>query len=347
MTLGSGLLSGQKARIPHLVTAGTGGLGGEIYDLRHDMMTELAPLAAIAVEEFTNVVGTAAPGPAVILAATPSVEAEVTVLASGMLAAGLAHLAAWPRPLTFTTGGTGPADAPANVAITGTDPWGVAQTETLNLAQTAAMVTSTKAWSSIVKVVYPAADHVDATVSIGVGAAYLKKATAVATTAVTVLASDLIQTDLVNCPRALVFSTTGSTPADAPAHAVITGTDLFGHPVVETLDLAQTVTTATTTYCYRSVSSVVYEAGQGTDAAIAITFAAPLGLGRKCVARAGIAAPPILKEIAGGSVVTNGVLALPVALTSGLPHGTYAPNTPADGATDYAIYYEYDPAAAT
>jgi hypothetical protein len=47
-----------------------------------------------------------------------------------------------------------------------------------------------------------------------------------------------------------------------------------------------------------------------------------------------------VREIAVGSLVTNGVMA---TAAIGAPHGTYTPNTAPDGANDYCIYYEYDP----
>ena len=48
---GSGLLSTQRARLPHLVR-GTGGLAGEVADLRDDLESEMAPLVAMTVDNF-------------------------------------------------------------------------------------------------------------------------------------------------------------------------------------------------------------------------------------------------------------------------------------------------------
>lgn len=338
MSNGSTLFSNQHAQKPHLVT-GKQGVPGEIDDLRRDIAAVLTSLAPITIDEYTNPVGTGAPGAAALLAATPTVAAPVTVLAAGMVAAGVAALPAWPRQITFTTGGSTPADAPANVVITGTDAYGVAQTETLNLAQTGATVTSVKYWGSITKVDYPAADGTDATVSIGIAAAVIKPATATVESPVTLLPANLIQTDLANNPRALVFTTGGSTPGDAPANAVISGTDAQGKAISETLALAQTGTSVTSAYFYKSISSIVYPAADGTDATIAITFAAPLGLSRVPKARAGLTAPT--REIYDGTVVTNGTFTAPT--TTNKPYGAYTPNTAADGAHDYAVYYEYLP----
>jgi hypothetical protein len=122
-------------------------------------------MAAITVEEFTN---PAAGGAAVLKAATATTVAPATVLAAALLAPGLAILAAQPRNLTFTTAGGTAADAPATAVITGTRN-GVAQTETVNLAQTAATATGVKLWSTITSIAYAAADGTGATVSIGIG----------------------------------------------------------------------------------------------------------------------------------------------------------------------------------
>jgi hypothetical protein len=100
-------------------------------------------------------------------AATATVEAEVVLTDEDLLSAGLALLATYPRRLTFTTAGSTAADAPASVLIEGFDYLDAAQSETLNLAQTAAMVTSVKAYKGPLTLTYPAADGTDATVAIG------------------------------------------------------------------------------------------------------------------------------------------------------------------------------------
>ena len=336
MAIGSGLLSRAKAAFGTHFTKPGPGVGGEVFDLRKDLNEELLPVAAIVVEEFTNPVGTAA-STAALLAATATVAEEVTLASTDLLAAGLAQLALWPRQLVFTTAGSTAADAPASVTITGLDKDGAAQTETMNLAQTAAAATSTKYWSAVTSIVYPAADGTGATVAIGFAAAVLRKATATVASAVTVSGSALVQTDLANYPRALVFTTGGNTPGDAPATATITGTDVNGNAITETLNLAQTATTATSTKFYASVSSITFPAADGTAATVAISPSAAIGLSRKVRTRAGATA--LLKEIAAGSVVTNGTL---TAAASALPNGSYTPNTAADGANDYCIFYEMD-----
>lgn len=159
---GSGLFSKQVAAIPHLITHG---LSKEIGDLRHDIGVELGPLAALAVEEFTNpVAGTAA----ALKVATATTVAPATILAAALLAPGLAILALQARNLTFTTAGGTAADAPATVLITGKR-GGVVQTETVTLAQTATIAPGVKLWNEVTSVAYAAADGTGATVSIGIG----------------------------------------------------------------------------------------------------------------------------------------------------------------------------------
>jgi len=165
MSAGSGLFSNQAAQIPHLVPTGGGGVAGEVGDLRADVSRTLSPMAAITVEEFTNPV---AGGAAVLKAATATTVSPATVLEAALLAPGVAILAAQPRNLTFTTAGATPADAPATALITGTRS-GVAQTETVTLAQTAATATGVKLFSTVTSIVYAAADGTAATVAIGIG----------------------------------------------------------------------------------------------------------------------------------------------------------------------------------
>ena len=337
MTAGSGVFSRNKDKIDHLVNPG-GGLAGEIFDLRKDLVRELGVMPGFVAEEWTNLVGLAAPGAAVLKAATATVAAPVTVLPAGLLAAGLAQLAAHPRPLTFTTAGGTAADAPANVVITGTDMNGAAQSETLALAQTAAAVTSVKAYKTIVSIVYPAADGTGATIAIGIGAAYIYPTFATTLAALTLQGNQLIQTSLADAPRALVFTTGGGTPAHAPANVVITGLDVNGNQLKETLNLAQTATTATSTRTYSKILSLAFPAGDGTAATIAITFAAPVGLKRKIRSRAGLISP--LKEIVNGAVVTSGTFTGPT--TTDLPNGTYSPSSAPNDVSDYYIVYEGD-----
>jgi hypothetical protein len=142
----------------------------------------------------------------------------------------------------------------------------------------------------------------------------------------------------INPPRQISVTTAASgTPADAPATALVTGKDIFGNAMTETLTISQTNATVTGAKCFASVSSILEAAGDGVAATLSYGIGAPIGLGKPIKSRAGIAS--IVKEHANGAVVTNGVVA---AAAAALPNGSYAPNTAADGTKSYALIYEYD-----
>ena len=121
------------------------------------------------VQEWTN---PAATSTTALKTATATVASTVSLTASDLLAGGKTALAAFPRVVTFTTAGGTASDAPATATVTGTGPDDAAQTETVNLSQTAATVATTKAFKTIETIDYPAADGTDATVAIGIGSAF-------------------------------------------------------------------------------------------------------------------------------------------------------------------------------
>jgi hypothetical protein len=170
---GSGLFSNERATNPSSFEAGKSGMAGELGDLRRDIQRTLAPLAAIAVEEFTNALAAAANN---VMAATASVATARTLLPAATPAAGsltqatVTNLANAPRQLVFTTAGTTPANQPASATIYGKDERGKAQVETVALAQTAAAATSTKFFSDVEKIELPAGEGAAATLAIGLGA---------------------------------------------------------------------------------------------------------------------------------------------------------------------------------
>lgn len=141
-------------------------------------------------------------------------------------------------------------------------------------------------------------------------------------------------------PRTISFKTAGTTPADAPATAVITGVDKNGDALTETVNVGQTATTVYSTKCFAGLTSIAYAAGDGTDATVAIGFGPTLGLSVAPKTRAGM--PGIVAEIAAGARVTNGVFA---TATASPPNGSYTPNTAPNGTNDYCVYFEYDPTA--
>lgn len=161
MSYGSGLMSKQGARRPHLAKT-----TGEVGDLRRDINEELLPLAAVTVEEWADV---AAAGAALLEAATATDDTQERV--ATLLQAGLDILDDAPRTVTFTVAGGTPADAPANANIAGKDVNGNAMTEVVALNQGGGLTSSVKCFKGTgLSVTYDIADGTDATVSIGIGA---------------------------------------------------------------------------------------------------------------------------------------------------------------------------------
>lgn len=168
----------------------------------------------------------------------------------------------------------------------------------------------------------------------------LRTATATVATTSTVLAAALTEaglTALATYPRNVTFTTAGGTAADAPATALITGTDIDGNALTETVNLAQTATIASGVKAFKTIVSIAFAAGDGTDATVAIGFGSVFGLSKKAKTRAGVVA--VAQEIAAGAIVANGTFVVPA---TGAPYGTYAPNTAPDGSRDYAILFERD-----
>lgn len=159
---GSGLFSGQKAVIPHSMPR-------EVEDLRNDVKAVFAPMAAISVEEWTNPAADDAAG---LKAATAASLAVQVYTASQLIAGGIAALLAFARNVTFTTAGNTPADAPATATVVGTDVNGAAQTEVVNVAQTATIAVGVKAFKTITSITYSAGQGTDCTVAIGFGSTF-------------------------------------------------------------------------------------------------------------------------------------------------------------------------------
>ncbi len=171
-------------------------------------------------------------------------------------------------------------------------------------------------------------------------AAGLKVATATSVAVQTVLTAGLLAPGiaaLLAYPRNVTFTTAGGTAADAPATVVITGTDIADAALTETVTLAQTATIASGVKAFKTITSIVYAAGDGAGGTIAIGFGQVFGLSKKAKSRAGRVA--VIQEVAAGSVVTTGTF---VAAATAPPYGTYSPSTAPNAANDYAVTYERD-----
>lgn len=138
-------------------------------------------------------------------------------------------------------------------------------------------------------------------------------------------------------PRNIIITTGGVTPANAPATATITGYDVKGRKMTETITVAQTAAVATGVKCFARVTKINLPAADGVAATLKFGFGALFGLAEPVRTRAG--ARPILFEVEAGTVVTTGSLS---AASTNAPHGAYTPATVPNGTNDYAISYERD-----
>lgn len=169
----------------------------------------------------------------------------------------------------------------------------------------------------------------------------LKAATATVAAPVTWNQSDLLGaglTEIRTYPRRVRFATAGGTPADAPATATITGKDVDGNALTETVNLAQTATTADSAKFFGDITSIAMPAADGTGATISVGYSPAVGLPfMPKVVTGGVV--PVREIMDGAPVATAGTFVTPAA---GAPYGGYTPNTAFDGAHDYALYIERD-----
>lgn len=162
-------------------------------------------------------------------------------------------------------------------------------------------------------------------------------ATATQLAARTVVAAGLVGGAEVVFPfaRPLSVTTAGATPASAPASVTVTGKDIDGKELTETITVPQTAATGNGAKCFKSVSKLVFTTSEGTDATVSVGHAAPLGLPIKPKARAG--ARLTVLEISAGTRLTTGTLSDPA---TNAPHGMYTPAAAANGTNDYCVMYE-------
>ncbi len=142
---------------------------------------------------------------------------------------------------------------------------------------------------------------------------------------------------LLAFPRNVTFTTAGSSATDAPDTAVITGTDIDGNALTESIaGLQGGAATYAGVKAFKTITSIVYGAGAGTGATVAVGTGVKIGFSKSIKSRAGRLA--VIQQVAVATVVTTGTF---VDATTSPPHGTYAPATAQDGANDYAVTYEH------
>lgn len=170
MSNGSGLFGDQSPIKRHLLR-GTGGLQGEVSDVRNDVGSVMGRMAAITVDEFIDVA--LADVDAIRLATAVIDTAERTL--SGADLDGVVGGAEMvpPRNITVNTTGGTPGDAPANVTINGKVRNGegkmVAQTETIAVSQIVGQAVGDLAFSVVESIVEEQGDGTAASLSYGFG----------------------------------------------------------------------------------------------------------------------------------------------------------------------------------
>jgi hypothetical protein len=159
MSSGSSLFLKQNtAAKPHLLKHGT---GGEVAELRRDLVETFAPLAALTVEEFLKPPGAVLDA---IRAASPALTTPQTLrtrAAAGRLP--------FPRNLTVTVAGATPGDAPPDVTFVGRDVDGHVQREKLALPAAAGTVSGMRIFAVVTTIEIAAARGPGATLAFGTG----------------------------------------------------------------------------------------------------------------------------------------------------------------------------------
>jgi hypothetical protein len=342
---GSGLFSNEHAVSPAIVP-GKSGMAGEIADLRRDLARTLGGLAAITVEEFTNALASASNN---MMAATASVASVVTLLPAAVGATGkltqatIDNLAAAPRQLSFATAGSTPAHQPDTCTVYGKDERGKPQVEVVTLKQTADSVLTANFWSDIEKVVLAAGQGTGATLAIGLGLK-IGLSQKVVSRAGRVAVIQEVSGGSVVTTGTVALSSTGTSATVTGSVNLVDGTPVM--PTTETLVFAvdggalKTVTFDTPADLAAIVAAINTVAGA--------TIAAAGGTGDEFLTLTSTTAGVNSSIDIRAASTSLTILGLTAGVTKGLGNGKYGSYTPAaalDGATDFALYYEYDPAA--
>lgn len=139
-------------------------------------------------------------------------------------------------------------------------------------------------------------------------------------------------------PRNVVITVTHATSVVAMS-GVISGTDIHDNAITEAWSVTATGTSKTFTgkKAFKTVTQIteVVAADASANSIIAGSGVA-MGFSAPCAVASAV------KEIAAGSVVTNGTVVAASAASTDDSRGTYTPNTAQDGANDYTVYYISD-----
>lgn len=136
-------------------------------------------------------------------------------------------------------------------------------------------------------------------------------------------------------PRNVLITVTHASSVVA-ASGTITGRDEYGNAITE--DWSVTATGTSKTYvgkkAFSKISSVTYTTAANAQAnTFKVGTGVVLGLQFACAVASAV------KEIAAGSVVTNGTVVAASTASTDDRRGTYSPNTAPNGTNDYEIFY--------
>jgi hypothetical protein len=120
---------------------------------------------------------------------------------------------------------------------------------------------------------------------------------------------------------------------------VITGTDIHGKSITEPWAVTATGTSKTFTgaKAFKRITSITEVVAADASGNTIIT-----GDGKVLGLEAYCSVASAVKEIADGSVATNGTVVAASSASTADARGTYAPNATPDGSKDYTIYYLSD-----
>lgn len=167
MSAGSGLLTKYGSYKAHLTKNRSDGLGGEIAKLRADLAAQLAPVAAIAVEEWTN-----PPAAGVALLKTNIATSVAAAVYQGSALDGTVGGSVFvaPRTVSVTQVTTGNHYA-GSVTFYGVDAMGKAISEAVALTANPGVLTTTsttKFFAQVTRISVPAQLDAAGTLSFGV-----------------------------------------------------------------------------------------------------------------------------------------------------------------------------------
>jgi hypothetical protein len=353
MSEGSGLFTNARPMNANLVKPGQGGIGGEVGDLRQDVAKTLAPMAAICIAEYINPLAAAANN---VMAAsvTPAAGVVATLLpvAGGgtnkLTKATTDNLKIASRQLTFTTAGSTAANAPATASVRGKDEHGLQFTEVVALQQVAGVVTTSNFFAEVDKITYSVGKGAGATIAIGLGATLGLTRTLVKRAGRYAILQE-------SAAGSVVTTGTFKLASEGTVATALGTVDLVtAVPVMPTTQvitfLIEGVTKAVTFSSPADLAGIVSQ----VNAVCGAGFAAAGGVASKFLALSdnvvGAAGNSSTIVVVSGTGTGGSNILTVLGLTAGVVHygasqgkrGSYAPSSAPNGATSYAVYYEYN-----